>query len=201
MAQYELIQARNCGPRREGQKIDLVVIHTAEAIERRGTARAVARWFAGDQAPQASAHYVCDDAETIQCVPEDVVAWAAPGANRNGIHIEHAGYAKQTAAEWGDDYSIAMLQRSAELTADILHRHSIPLVKLEPGALIDPDARGICGHVDITNARNGGVGHTDPGQHFPWPLYLGLVFAALPVNQDTLPPPPPPVDRDTLPES
>jgi N-acetyl-anhydromuramyl-L-alanine amidase AmpD len=175
----ELIQARNCGPPRPGQRIDLIVIHTVEAPEHVGTARAVAHWFAGPDAPQASAHYCLDAAETISCVPENVVAWAAPGANRNGIHVEHAGYAGQTAIQWDDEYSRAVLLRSAALVADICIRHEIPAVRVTAPQLKFGGARGICGHVDITHALNGGKGHTDPGPHFPWDSYMALVVAAL----------------------
>lgn len=175
----DLIQAKNCGPARPGQRIDLVVIHTVEAPEHVGTARAVALWFAGPDAPQASAHYVLDAAETISCVPENVVAWAAPGANRNGIHVEHSGYAAQTAAQWDDDYSRAVLLRSAALVADICVRHEIPAVRLTVEQLKFGGARGICGHVDITNALGAGKGHTDPGPRFPWDSYMAQVVAAL----------------------
>jgi N-acetyl-anhydromuramyl-L-alanine amidase AmpD len=169
-----LIRARNAGPPRPGQPIDLVVIHTMEAPEKPGTARAVADWFAGPNAPQASAHYCVDATEVIQCVPEDVVAWGAPGANRRGIHLEHAGYAGQSPAAWEDEYSRRVLALSADLAADIASRYAIPIERLTVDQL-RAGARGFCGHVDVTNALNGGKGHTDPGAGFPWDRYLALV--------------------------
>jgi N-acetyl-anhydromuramyl-L-alanine amidase AmpD len=169
-----LIRARNAGPARPEQRIDLVVIHTMEAPEKPGTAFAVATWFAGLNAPEASAHYCIDAYEIIQCVPEDVVAWAAPRANRNGIHLEHAGYAGQSPGAWEDEYSKSVLQRSAELAADICQRHQIPIARLTVEQL-RAGARGFCGHVDVTNALNDGKGHTDPGAGFPWERYLELV--------------------------
>jgi N-acetyl-anhydromuramyl-L-alanine amidase AmpD len=199
----EFIQAKNCGPARPNQKIDLCVIHTMEAAERPGTARNVAMWFGGltkAAAPQASAHYCLDAADTIQCVKEDVVAWAAPGANKNGIHIEHAGYAAQTPIQWGDAYSQAVLERSAQLAADICKRHAIPIVRLSVADL-QAGKRGLCGHIDITNAFNHGKGHTDPGPNFPWDAYIAMVLVAS--SPPTLPPPAgmtPPEDRDTNPE-
>ncbi len=146
-----------------------------EAPEKPHTARAVANWFAGNDAPMASAHYCVDASETIQCVADDVVAWAAPGANRVGLHIEHAGYAGQGAAGWSDAYSTQMLQRSAVLVGELAAQYAVPLVRLSVAELADPNARGICGHVDVTNARNGGRGHTDPGPDFPWDRFLEMV--------------------------
>lgn len=182
------IQAAHCGPARQGAAIDLLVIHTMEAAKKPGTAKNVALWFGGKTkapAPEASAHYCLDDVNIIQCVAESVVAWAAPGANKKGIHIEHAGYAAQTPVQWGDAYSLAMLGQSAKLAADICKRHAIPIVRLSVEEL-KAGKRGLCGHVDITNAFNGGKGHTDPGASFPWELYLEMVHkAAIP---PTLPP-------------
>jgi N-acetyl-anhydromuramyl-L-alanine amidase AmpD len=169
------IQAKHCGPDRPGVPIWLIVIHTMEAPEKPRVARNVALWFAGPNAPQASAHYCVDADETIQCVKEDVVAWAAPGGNRNGIHIEHAGYASQSPSDWSDEYSQRMLARSAALCADIAKRYNIPRKKLSPDDLQDPGVSGFCGHVDLTIGRMGGHGHTDPGPDFPWDNFLMMV--------------------------
>lgn len=170
------IPARNYtrSNRPHSSAIDLIVIHTMEAPEKPKTARNVAQWFAGDAAPQASAHYCIDDADTIACVLECNVAWAAPGANARGIHLEHAGYANQTADDWHDMYSRAVMDRSARLAARIARRWLIPVTKLGVGELA-AGARGFIGHVDATNAFENGRGHTDPGPNFPWDEYIELV--------------------------
>ncbi len=173
----QFIQAKSytgCGP---GRQVDLVVIHTMEAVEKPGTALLVARWFAGATAPKASAHYCVDDQTVIECVHEGDVAWAAPGANSNGVHIEHAGFAAQGSSGWADAYSQAMLARSAALCADICKRHSIPIAKLGPDELMKKE-RGVCGHVDVTHAFKKSD-HTDPGPDFPWEQYLSLVRAGM----------------------
>jgi N-acetyl-anhydromuramyl-L-alanine amidase AmpD len=163
--------------------IDVVVIHTMEAPEKPKTARNVAAWFAGSSAPQASAHYCVDDVDVVQCVLECDVAWHAPGANANGIGVEHAGYASQTPDQWADDYSVAVLERSAKLVARLCQRFGIPVARLSVAELA-AGGRGICGHVDVTNAFNGGRGHTDPGDAFPWDRYVGLVGQSLGVPWD-----------------
>jgi N-acetyl-anhydromuramyl-L-alanine amidase AmpD len=142
------------------------------------TALAVAKWFAGPQAPQASAHYCVDAIDVIQCVGESDIAWAAPGANANGLHIEHAGRAGQTVEQWADAYSVATLERSAALCADLCRRYGIPIKRLGPDE-VKVGARGICGHVDVTRAFPEKKGtHWDPGPNFPWAKYIDMVVAA-----------------------
>lgn len=168
------LHARNFGPARDEGLIDWIVLHTMEAPERAGTALAVATWFAGPEAPQASAHFCVDSLETFQCVPLSQAAWAAPGANTRGVHIEHAGYASQTDPEWADEYSEAVLTRSAALAVQLARTYSVPLVRLFPADLV-AGKRGFCGHVDVTNAFDHGKGHTDPGPRFPWDRYLAKI--------------------------
>ena len=160
--------------RGRARNVRVVVIHTVEAPERGTIAEDVARnWFA-TAAARSSAHYVVDNDSIVRCVDEANTAWAAPGANADGIQIEHAGYAAQNPGQWGDDYSRAMLDLSARLTADLCRRYAIPAVHLTPAQLA-AGARGIIGHIDATNAYGPRGGHTDPGPSFPWDTYLELV--------------------------
>jgi len=185
------VQAVNYTPA-AGRAIDLVVIHTMEAPEKPGTARGVAQWFASKDAPKASAHYCIDDATTIQCVREQDVAWAAPGSNHNGVHLEHAGYASQTPSQWDDVYSRAVLERSAVLCARICERHHIPVIYVDAEGLLRGE-RGVTTHAQVTKAcslaktRNARTSpfykakttHTDPGPNFPMVSYLGTVRSFL----------------------
>lgn len=155
--------------------IDGVCVHTMEAPEGPATAENVASWFAGANAPKASAHYNVDADSIVQSVLEKDVAWHAGPANGWSIGIEHAGYAKQTAIEWEDLYSTAMLELSAELVGGICRRYDIPVRKLSAEDLRAGERRGIFGHVDVTNGLTGGKGHWDPGPNFPWRRYLERV--------------------------
>lgn len=183
----KLVQARYFSPSSR-KEIDLVVIHTAEAHERPQTAENVAAFFAGAHSSRASAHYTVDSDSVVQSVQEKDVAWHAGPANGYSIGIEHAGFAKQSAAEWGDEYSQAMLARSAELVADICRRYDIPVRKVSAEDLKagGERRRGICGHIDVTNGLTGGKGHWDPGPNFPWSDYLARVQALV----EGLPPAP-----------
>jgi N-acetyl-anhydromuramyl-L-alanine amidase AmpD len=153
--------------------IDLIVIHTMEAHERNDTAENVAAYFAGPQAPQASAHYCIDADSEVQCVRDEEVAWHASEVNGRSIGLEHAGFAKQTPEEWQDDFSQAMLLRSAKLAAALCLKYDIPVCKLTPEQVKDGE-RGFCGHVDV-NEGYGHPGHWDPGPSFPWDAYMMLV--------------------------
>jgi hypothetical protein len=99
------VQARNYTPTyRDTRPIRVFVVHDMEAPEKGDTAESVAAYFAGSNAPQASAHYCIDSNSVVQCVRDSDVAWAAPNANHDGLHFEHAGYASQIMKDWLDPF-------------------------------------------------------------------------------------------------
>lgn len=154
------------------RRYDLVVIHDMEYPERNDAAENVARYFATTDR-QVSAHYCIDADSIVQCVKLSDVAWCAPGANHNGIQLEHAGYARQTAAEWRDIYSTEMLELSAELTAWLCDRFLIP-VRFVGVEGLKRGERGITTHDAVSKAFKASS-HWDPGPHFPMDWYLGRV--------------------------
>jgi N-acetyl-anhydromuramyl-L-alanine amidase AmpD len=158
----------------------LVVIHDMEAPEATKTALNVAQWFYREATPQTSAHYCIDAAEVIQCVQLRDVAYAAPNANRNGIHLELAGYAKQSAGDWHDPYSLNVLANAAELLATIiLPKTHIPLQFVDAAGLA-AGKHGITTHAEVSkwSAAHGLPGdhsHTDPGPNFPMAEFIEMV--------------------------
>lgn len=169
---YLFIESKNYTKGRPGP-IELVVVHAMEAAEKPDTAEAVARWFAGPDAPRASVHYCVDANSIVQTVRDVDTAWHAPGANRNGLGIEHAGYSRQSSREWDDPYSRAMLWRSARLVAQKCLEHGLPAVWLSPEDLV-AGRRGITSHWNVTLAFRKGD-HTDPGPDFPAESYVPWV--------------------------
>jgi N-acetyl-anhydromuramyl-L-alanine amidase AmpD len=159
-----------------GRQIDLIVIHTMEMDEKGETAENCAEWFRNPKA-KVSAHYCVDADSIVQCVRDQDVAWQAPGANHDGIGVEHAGRAKQTGRDWSDDYSTAMLDRSATLVADLCRKYKIPVTWLYAADLV-AGKRGITTHDAVSKAFKRGS-HWDPGQGFPVEKYLALIRAKL----------------------
>lgn len=170
---YPFIESQHV-TRTNGRRIDLIVIHTMEMDEKGQTAENCAQWFRNPVA-KVSAHYCVDADSIVQCVRDQDVGWHAPGANHNGIGIEHAGRARQTGREWGDEYSTAMLERSAALVADLCTSYRIPVTWLY-AADLRAGKRGITTHDAVSKAFKRGS-HWDPGQGFPVEQYLALVRA------------------------
>ena len=176
----QFLQARNFTHVPSSRTIDLIIIHDMEYPETPEGAEWCASFFAAPTAPQASAHYSVDSNSIVQSVRDGDVAWHAKGANHNGIGVEHAGYAKQTRAQWLDDYSQRELAISARLVARLCRLYAIPIAyvdaaDLRPTSLGARALRGLTGHRDATVAFGIVGGHTDPGPNFPWDVYLQLV--------------------------
>lgn len=153
--------------------VQLIVVHSMEAPEKGNTAESVASYFAGSNAPMASAHFCVDADSIVQSVRLEDTAYHCKNANANGIGIEHAGYAKQTLNEWLDEYGKEMLERSAELAASLCHQFSIPVRRAKFVSKNNPQVieSGICGHAEVPLHGS----HYDPGAGFPWTYYLERV--------------------------
>mgnify|MGYP003454440245 CR=1 FL=1 len=153
-----------------------IVWHTMEEDELADTAERVATFFAYNTGTRTvSAHYCADVDSIVQCVRLGDVAYTVgnrPG-NYRGINIELAGRASQTAVQWADAYSQAMLKRMCVIVARDMARYSIPNRWC---TVADLQARrpGHTTHNDLRVAF-GGTTHTDPGTGFPRSQVLALV--------------------------
>ena len=162
--------------RRPGSKVELIVIHTMEAAEKSTTAEGCAAVFARGTR-QASAHHCIDVDSIVESVHLDRYAYGAGGGigtrriNDCAIHLEHAGYARQTAADWADDYSIKMLFWSTLDAAQIAKPRGIAPVFRNEADLRAGRWNGFTDHATIQRAFPT-TGHWDPGPHFPWSSYL-----------------------------
>jgi len=185
-ADMKTITSRNYRKGRISQ-VRVVVIHDMEAPEGPNTAENVAAYFR-NSGVVASAHVCVDNDSAVRCVPDSDTAYAAPGANADGLQLEIAGYMRQTREQWLDDYSRAALKQAAKVTADWCKKYKIPAVRLTRAEL-KAGKRGITSHADVSAVYKKSD-HTDPGPGFPWDFFLAEVKTAMGASQ-------PPVTSDT----
>lgn len=174
---YPFIQARFFTPaNRSPEDIMYIVIHDMEVDEDSLTsAEGVGNFFSGPNAPRGSTQYGIDQDSIVQYVEDHDVAWGAPNVNHNGLHFEHAGYARQSREEWLDEVSLKILKRSAPLTRRKADECGIELKHLNDDELRSGNVKGFIGHLDATRVLGGGD-HWDPGYDFPWDVYMDLVI-------------------------
>lgn len=164
----------------------VIVLHTAEAACGVGKAEAVARYLARPET-RASAHYVLDPATTVAQVAEADTAWAAPGANADGIQVEQCGYASWTAAEWADWPAQTMIRTQlVPLLRDVSARWQIPLYALTAADLL-AGRSGVCDHKTINDAYHQSD-HWDCGTSFPLAQVLSLANTQTPPSEADMTP-------------
>jgi hypothetical protein len=153
-------------------EITHIVIHSTEG----DTAAGGAAWFADPQSA-GSAHLVVDDRECFRTLDNEMIPWGAPGTNRNGFHIEHAGHASWNRQMWMNHEQT--LRRGAFKAAQHAKKFNVPLRWLSADDLRHGRS-GFVTHATVTSVFPGNMGHTDPGPGFPLDHYMDLVkqFAA-----------------------
>ena len=181
---FPFVKARHFRAGAPPRAVRVIVIHSMEAPEKGDTAENVARFFATTER-EASAHLCIDSDSTVRCVRDDDVAFAAPGANADGVHLELAGFARQTESEWLDAFGVLMLERAAVTTADYCSKYGIPARRLSNAELADKANRGIVSHAQVSEVFKKSD-HTDPGEGFPWAFFLDRVSRQLQARHNTL---------------
>jgi hypothetical protein len=134
-----------------------VVIHDTEG----DTAAGAAVGFT-NPASGGSTHLVVDDDMCFRTLSNEDIPWGAEGANAKGFHIEIAGYAKWTRAQWL--LRERRLRRAAFKTALHCVTFGIPARWVGPYWL-RLGRKGVTTHADCAKAFGGN--HTDPGAGFP----------------------------------
>ncbi len=172
-------------PRGQTRHPRVIVMHDMEAPEKGPTARTIADYFATltetnpDGSPiKKSAHVCVDTTNIVQCVHDNDIAYAAPGANADGLQIEMAGFGAQSREAWLDEFGLAIVTNAANVAAQYCAKYGIPPVRLTNAQLADKSQRGIVSHGQVSEVFKGSD-HTDPGPNFPWPEFLARVETAL----------------------
>ena len=155
------------------RQVRLIVIHAMEAPEATKTAENVASFFQHPEKP-VSAHLCIDNDSIVQCVLDNDVAFAAPGANSDGVHLELAGFSKQTREQWLDAFGLLLLEQAAEAAAQYSLKFDIPVKHLSNNELANKSNKGIVGHVQVSEVFRKS-NHTDPGPGFPWDFFIERV--------------------------
>lgn len=147
----------------------LIVIHCTVSPEMGTGAEDVARYFANLPATnKASAHKVCDNDSVITCVADEDTAFAAAGANSDGLHLEFVGQPTQTRDEWLDAYSTNELAIGQTVVQEWSAKYDIPLRWLTVAEVADGVTKGVTTHADVSAAfPKVSTGHWDPGPNFP----------------------------------
>lgn len=157
-----------------------VTIHDMEAPEAGDTAEAVAHYFTTlPSTRKASAHVCVDNNSVVECVHPQDTAYHAPGVNGSGYGVEHAGYARQTRAQWLDAYDQGVFhQAAAFLVPKIVIPYGIPVATVSDANLAAYKGKGFVTHAQVTRVF-GLSTHTDPGAGFPMDVYLDTVAKEL----------------------
>lgn len=153
-----------------------IVMHATVSPDDPGTARNIAKWWAGPTSPKSSAHYIVDPRETIQAVGDHTIAWHC-GYNTGSIGVELCDEQTGPATRWQDADSKAILARAATLVAQLCLAYGIEPVRPSIADLRRKGPHGIYGHDDSRRAF-GNTTHTDP-RDFDWPAFLRLVRAEI----------------------
>ena len=137
----------NCGPRRDGARPDMVVIHYTAM-----TSAAAALERLCDPAAEVSAHYlICEQGRIWQLVAEELRAWHA-GAGRWGAvtDVNSRSIGIELANRGDHPFAAAQMDALEGLLAGIMARWAIP-----------PER--VIGHSDMAPLRK-----SDPGPRFDW---------------------------------
>lgn len=149
---------------RNGQRVRLVVLHTAEGAQ---TNASLFGYF--NRTQSTSSHVGIDDAGISDVwVPYDRAAWTLRGGNPYSENAEMCAWARWTRAEWLTHD--ALLTHAAAWVRSRCLARGIPIVKLSP-AEVKAGKAGVCGHADYTYGTGDGT-HTDPGPNFPWDIVI-----------------------------
>lgn len=153
------------GPRKPSE-IGWIVVHSTEGA----TAVGAAKWFCNPKST-GSANLVVDDNYCYRTVDDLVIPWGSPPLNRRGFHIEFAGYAAWSRAEWLKHKR--ELERGAWKAAQRCLVYKIPVRQV--GAVgLRLGRKGITSHNAVSKAWRKSD-HHDPGTGFPWDVFMSFV--------------------------
>jgi len=146
--------------------IRYIVVHDGETQELPTAAEGMGYWFQ-NPAAGGSAHKGTDADSICTYVDDADTAWGAPYVNADGLHVEQAGRASQSAADWSDPFSQATIANTATVCAEWNQAYQIPLRTMTDAQLLSRSYAGVITHAQATRVFGPVGGHTDPGPYYP----------------------------------
>ena len=142
------------------------VFHTTEGAM---TIEALGNWFANPSAGCSSHHGADQYSRGLfgAYVYENYKAWTQGNANPYCLSIELCAYAAWSRSTWLS--KPILVDNAAEWLRYIVDKYKIPWTVLSNSQAQDPNARGICQHV---NFGSWGSGHHDCGSGFPMDVVI-----------------------------
>jgi hypothetical protein len=131
--------------------------------------RDLGAWFQNPSA-QCSSHHGADSYERGvfgAYVYENNKAWTQGNANDYCLSLEMCGYAEWSRSEWLNNRPI-LVDNAAEWLRYMVDKYAVPWTLLNDSQAQNPNARGICEHV---NLGSWGSGHWDCGD-FPMDVVI-----------------------------
>src|SRR5258706_1247915 len=161
------------------EPIEKAVVHVNVGPETEGGAFDLKSYL---DSIKAGYHVVYDDKMPLVVAADNLVVWGASYMNARGKHHCLVGQADQTEAQWLDVYSRGEMELLAFGLALDCQKYGLEPRRLSVPEVHTPGVKGICGHIDVTNAfkadgvRDGVIlDHWDPGPNFPWTLLTSRV--------------------------
>jgi hypothetical protein len=154
-----------------------IVFHTTEGAM---TIEALGNWFANPSAG-CSSHHGADNSSAHLLgayVYENCKAWTQGNANPYCLSLEMCAYASWSRDTWMG--KPVLLANAADWLRYMIDKYSVPWTVLNNAQAQDPDARGICQHV---NFGSWGSGHHDCGSGFPLDHVISLARGSVPSPQ------------------
>lgn len=207
------------------RKITMLAAHSMQAANKPTTAEAVAYWFAGNSAPEASSDVCFDSNSAVACVMPPSESWACGASNMPTYSAEFAGYANQTRAQWLSPENMQMLAIGALHLAKACGYFGIPATAMtdeEVGLCLRDDLirrkkipgadsghpGGVTTHAQLNRvwrshaeyglpATTADTSHVDPGDSFPLDVLVNMMRPAS--GDPTHLPPPPRMPSGTAP--
>lgn len=176
---------------RRSQRVRLIVLHSMEAPERPTMAEDLGGYWSRNRV--ASSHFGVDNNSIVQYVDIGEVAWHAGGVNAFSVGIEQAGTASQSAVEWDDEFSRAMINdQTVPLLAWLCAELGIPARFVDAAGILRGDA-GITTHAEVSKVYKESAGHWDPGPNYPLTRVIQKVATKTYGRDPRQAPPKPPV--------